>query len=59
MEYFQSQGDTNKSLLVLVMDFSEQQQSAVGDVPLALLLVRKLMQGDKLAIVLAVQRELT
>lgn len=29
-----------QSLLVLVTDFSELQQAAVGDVPLALLLVR-------------------
>lgn len=48
-----------QSLLVLVMDFSELQQSLVGNVALALLLVRKLMQGEKLAIVLAVQGEPT
>lgn len=44
-----------QSLLVLVRFLSELQQSAVGAVPLAVLLVRKFMQGLKLAIVAAVQ----
>lgn len=44
-----------QSLLVLVRFLSELQQSAVGAVPLAELLVRKFMQGPKLAIVAAVQ----
>lgn len=48
-----------QSLLVLVRAFSELQQSAVGEVPLELLLVRKLMQGDKLEIAEALQGEPT
>lgn len=35
----------------LVRDFRELQQSAVGEVPLELLLVTKLMQGLKLEII--------
>lgn len=34
-----------QSLLPLVRDLMELQQSAVGEVPLPLLFVRKLMQG--------------
>lgn len=48
-----------QSLLVLVRAFSELQQSAVGEVPLELLLVRKLMQGLKLEIAEALQGEPT
>lgn len=37
-----------QSVLLLVMDLRELQQSEVGEVPLAVLFVRKLMQEPKL-----------
>lgn len=40
-----------QSMLVLVRDLSALQQSAVGEVPLPLLLVTKFMQGVKLEII--------
>lgn len=48
-----------QSMLLLVSDLSALQQSEVGEVPFAVLFVRKFIQGLKLEIIEAVQGVVT